>query len=233
MTDKKMTGREILIAAMEQYDITYCNEFPPIEAELQFDKECEKNLRKLMRRLNNPFRNYFNTAGKRAAGIAVAILVFFGCSMTVSAVHKPIVEFLMEIAQGHDWFRFSREDIVKAPQSIEVVYALDIPDDYKLAESKDFDTWIERTWLDCEGNEIFFSQETLGHVSTLDNETADSALLSLENGQKIVCREKHNKKSFFWNTNEYQFFLSITGDFSQEECLQIIESMFVEKGEIE
>lgn len=225
MTDKKMTGREILIAAMEQYDITYCDEFPPIEAELQFDKECEKNLRKLMRRLNNPFRNYFNTAGRRAAGIAAAILVFFGCSMTVSAVRKPVVEFLTNVYEKLVEFFFDEESITNAPSTIETVYALGCePEGYELKEIERANVYVKYILSDDNGNEIVFSQNVLGGVITLDNEKSNYTIF-YSSGVKIGYVEKFGVKAFEWNSSEYKFSLTVPSGFSLEECVILIESL--------
>lgn len=225
MTDKKMTGREILIAAMEQYDITYCDEFPPIEADLLFDEESEKNLRKLIRRLNNPFRNYFNTTGRRVAGIAAAILVFFGCSMSVSAVRKPVVEFFTNVYEQLVEFFFADESIVNAPSTIETVYTLGyVPEGYQLTELKQHATYIEYVLRNENGLEIVFSQNVLGGVVTLDNENSNySILYSLDN--KIGYIEKLGVKAFEWNSSEYKFSLTVPADISLEECMILIESL--------
>lgn len=225
MTDKKMTGREILIAAMEQYDITYCDEFPPIEAELQFDEECEKNLRKLIRRLNNPFQRYFNTAGRRVAGIAAAILIFFGCSMTVSAVRKPVVEFLINVYEKLVEFFFDEESIANAPSTIETVYTLGyIPEGYELKEIKRRSGFIDYTWKNENGSQIFMSQRILAGTSTLDNENSNFTII-YRMGVKIAFIEKFEAKAFKWNSAEYEFYLTIPDDFSLEECMILIESL--------
>ena len=225
MTDKKMTGREILIAAMEQYDITYCDEFPPIEAELQFDEECEKNLRKLIRRLNNPFRNYFNTAGRRVAGIATAILVFFGCSMSVSAVRKSVVEFFTNVYEQLVEFFYDDESIANAPSTIETVYTLGyVPEGYELKEIERYSTRINYILRNEHGSEIVFSQKVLDGVVTLDNEKSNYSI-TYSSGIKIGYIEKLGVKAFEWNSSEYKFSLTIPDDFSLEECMILIESL--------
>lgn len=233
MTDKKMTGREIFEEAMKQYDKTYCDEFPPIEAELQFDEECEKNLRKLVRRLNNPFRNYFNTAGRRAAGIAAAILVFFGCSMTVSAVHKPVVEFFTNAYEKLVEFFFDDKSIANAPATIETVYTLGyVPEGYELVDFCQYSKKVHSEWRNNDSR-LNLIQFTLNGEYSFDNEYSDYYIMAYDNFH-IACIEKYDTKKMFWNNSEYAFELTVPSTFTEEECLLIIDSIIKssEKGGI-
>lgn len=225
MTETKMTGREILIAAMEQYDITYCDEFPPIEADLLFDEECEKNLRKLIRRLNNPFRNYFNTVGKRAAGIAAAILVFFGCSMSVSAVRKPVVEFFTNAYEKLVEFFFDDESVANAPSTIETVYTLGyVPEGYELMSS-DLSKYQNRIIWERDSNEcIIFIQSTLDGVVSYDNEESKYELIETNNFS-VVFVKKHDLLMLFWSDNQYKYSLDVYGGLTLDECVALIESI--------
>ena len=236
MTDKKMTGREILIAAMEQYDITYCDEFPPIEAELQFDKECEKNLRKLIRRLNNPFRNYFNTAGRCAAGIAAAILVMicflaFSKDILTYGERKFTSEFYSYTREDSPdiiYYRFPLGDIESAPKSLRTLFEISyIPEGYELVEhtlnrfgSKENLYYYENTG----GEYIIFQQSTLGHG--IGFYLPQFAVEEWQYQDIMIVYAKNDRCTYiYWGNYGYTFKLELSSGLSEEECMKIFESV--------
>ena len=97
MSKKKMTGRKVLEEALRGCCSTYCDQYPRYEGEIDLGDDYENYMDNLIKRSKNLFRRYFNTAGRRVAGIAAAMLIAFSCSMTVKAVREPVVEFFANI----------------------------------------------------------------------------------------------------------------------------------------
>ena len=59
------------------------------------------------------------------------MLIAFSCSMTVSAIREPVVEFFTNVYEKLLEMVFDEEDIATAPNTIETVYSLGtIPDGY-------------------------------------------------------------------------------------------------------
>ena len=225
MNEKNLTGEAVLKEALYQYSLTYCDEFPPCDEEIHLDEIYQRKMEKLIKRSKNPFQRYFNTAGKRAAGIAAAILVFFGCSMTVSAVRKPVVEFFTNAYEKLVEFFYDDESIANAPSMIETVYTLGyVPEGYELKEIKRRSGFIDYTWKNENGSQIFMSQRILAGTSTLDNENSNFTII-YRLGVKIAFIEKFSGKAFKWNSAEYEFYLTVPNDFSLEECMILIESL--------
>lgn len=225
MTETKMTGRDILEEAIKQYDKTYCDSFLSIDKDLPFDEECEKNLRKLMRRLNNPFRLYFNTAGKRVAGIVAVFLLAFTCSMTVSAVRKPVVEFITNVYEKCVEFIYGEENLAKAPNTIETVYTLGvIPDGYEMDQFIIDTLTADMTWKNENDDRLVLSQGILFGSIVIDAEESGFEVITW-NGEKFTVVEKHGIKSIIWYTDEYEFSLTMPSDISNEDAFVLIDSI--------
>lgn len=226
MSDQKMTGEEILQEALRQYSATYCDEFPPTEDDVHLSEDYQRKMEKLIQRSKNPFQRYFNTVGRRVAGIAAAILIFFGCSMTVSAVRKPVVEFLMNITGKYAWLLFDESFTQSGPNTIEVVYTLDaVPEGYELTDAKTFEKFVDFVWRNQNDEFIHFSQHTLKNKFVYDLEEAKYEIVISETGQKIFFLEKNEVKSFHWTTSDYVFDLSVSGEYSMDACLNMIKSI--------
>ena len=113
MSKKKMTGREVLEEALRRYCSVYCDQYPRYEGEIDLGDDYENYMNNLIKRSKNPFQRYFNTIGKRVAGIAAALLIVFSCSMTVSAVREPVVEFFTNIHEKFVEIFFDESIVVK------------------------------------------------------------------------------------------------------------------------
>lgn len=225
MTDKKMTGREIFEEAMRQYDNSYCDEFPPIEADLQFNELYESDMLKLKRRINNPFLKCCNTIGRHIAGIIVVATIVFSCSMTISAVREPVVEFFTNIYEKFVEIFFDKDDIAKAPDTIEIVYTLGmIPDGYVMDQFIITDVLADMTWIHENGDRLVLSQDVLDGFLILDVEESNYDIIEW-NGKRIAFVEKYGVKYFFWNFEEYAFSLTASSNISKEESLALIDSL--------
>ena len=97
MTDKELSGRNRLKEAMKLSDQTYLDKYPPTENKIQYSKKYLKYIDRLTKQTQSPFYQYFNTLGKRVAGIVIAATMIFCSSMTVKAVREPVVEFFTNI----------------------------------------------------------------------------------------------------------------------------------------
>ena len=225
MSKKKMTGREVLEEALRGCCSTYCDQYPRYEGEIDLGDDYENYMNNLIKRSKNPFQRYFNTIGKRVAGIAAAILIVFSCSMTVSAVREPVVEFFTNIYEKFVEIFFEEDAIAKAPDTIETVYILGtIPGDYVIDHFIIDDVATDMIWRNNDGNRIVFSQGILHGSFVVDTEETAYDIIE-RNGKKIAYSEKYGIKSFFWNSTEYEFSLTIPSNISNEEAFVLIESI--------
>ena len=225
MTDKELSGRIRLREAMKLSDRTYLDKYPPIENEIKYSEKYLKYIDRLIKQTKSPFYKYFNTFGKRVAGIAAAILIAFGCSMTVKAVREPVVEFFANIYEKFVEIFFGEDDIAKAPNTIETVYTLGfIPDGYMVDRFYVDDYMTDMAWKNRNGDRLVLSQGILDGSFIIDTEEADYHIIE-RNNKKIAYSEKYGRKYFFWNSEEYEFSLTMSSHISEEEALALIDSL--------
>ena len=225
MSKKKMTGREVLEEALRRYCSVYCNQYPRYEGEIDLGDDYENYMNNLIKRSKNPFQRYFNTIGKRVAGIAAALLIVFSCSMTVSAVREPVVDFFTNIHEKFVEIFFEEDDIAKTPDTIETVYNLGyVPEGYELIEQKISNYGIDFTWRNSDGDIIRFSQDVLQGEVTLDYEDSNYSIIYASN-LKIVYVDKLGQRALFWNNSTYSFSMIVSMNLSLDECTHLIESM--------
>ena len=98
MTDKELSGRARLKEALKLSDQTYIDKHPPIEQKVQYSPNYLKRVERLTKQKKSPFYGYFRTIGSRVAIAMAAILIIFGCSMTVEAVRAPVFQFIETVS---------------------------------------------------------------------------------------------------------------------------------------
>ena len=225
MSKKRMNGREVLEEALRQCCADYCEEIPRSEEDIDLGEDYEKYMNSLIRRSKKPFRRCFDTAGKRAAGIAAAFLVMIGCTMSVSAVRKPIVGFLTNTYDKYVELFFDENDIEKAPTKIETVYTLGaVPEGYVQESTFLNEVRSSITWINDKNHQIILTQTVLDGNITVDNEHNELETVEM-NGMTVIYIVTQHYRCYFWNDNEYQFSLDLSTEISHEMALNMIGSM--------
>ena len=194
-------------------------------AEIHYSEKYERYMARLLRAQKRPWWQYTNTVGKKVAVIALVILFAFGASMSVSAVRKPVVEFIVNVYERFVEIFFGEEDIAEAPCEMDTIYTLGkVPEGYKLVGSYYQKNSVRFVWEDDEGNSIKFSQNFLNSKATYDYENSNYALVSVA-GTEVAMIEKLDRKMFYWNSDEYAFLMRASDNFSLEECVDLINSL--------
>ena len=225
MRKKKKTGREALEEALRKSFADYHWQFPDSEEEIHLGKDYENYMDGLIRRSKNPTPLHFRTAWGRAACVAAAVLIAFTCSMTVSAVRTPIVNFLTNAYDQFTEILFDDADIEKAPSTIETVYTLGyVPEGYAKEQFYVYALSTNMTWKNENGDRIILLQGTLEGSLMLDPEESDYAIFE-ENGKRIIYIQKIGIKSFYWNSEKYEFQLVVPENMPQEEVFLLIDSL--------
>ena len=225
MRKKKKTGREALEEALRKSFADYHRQFPDSEEEIHLGKDYENYMDGLIRRSKNPTPLHFRTAWGRAACVAAAVLIAFTCSMTVSAVRTPVVNFLTNAYDQFTEILFDDADIEKAPSTIETVYTLGyVPEGYAKEQFYVYALSTNMTWKNENGDRIILLQGTLEGSLMLDPEESDYAIFE-ENGKRIIYIQKFGIKSFYWNSEKYEFQLVVPENMPQEEVFLLIDSL--------
>lgn len=194
-------------------------------AEIHYSEKYERHMARLLRAQKRPWWQYTNTVGKKVAVIALVILVAFGASMSVSAVRKPVVEFIVNVYERFVEIFFGEEDIAETPCEMDTIYTLGkVPEGYELVERKLQKTSVRFVWKDDKGNSIKFSQHIFDSKGTYDYEYSNYVIVNVLE-KKIVVIEKQDQKMFCWNSSDFAFAMRMPSNFSLEECVELIESL--------
>ena len=188
-------------------------------------EEYTRNMEKLIRAQKRPLWNYTNTVGKKVAVIALVILLAFGASMSVSAVRKPVVEFIVNVYERFVEIFFGEDDMMEAPCGMDTIYALgNLPEGYELVESEIGRTHTKFVWQNKKCQKIIFSQYTLYGMETIDVEKSAFKIFCLDDRQ-IGYAYKHDMHKLFWMDDMYFYALCIQSEFLEQDVVDMVESI--------
>lgn len=194
-------------------------------AEIHYSEKYERYMARLLRAQKRPWWQYTNTVGKKVAVIALVILFAFGASMSVSAVRKPVVEFIVNVYERFVEIFFGKEDIAEAPYEMDTIYTLGkVPEGYELVRNELWGNSVRFVWKDDEGNSIKFSQYVFDSKATYDYENSNYVVMNVS-GIKVAMIEKQNRKMFCWNSDDFAFSMNVPRCFSLNECAELIGSL--------
>lgn len=199
--------------------------------EIHYSEKYERHMARLLRAQKRPWWQYTNTVGKKVAVIALVILFAFGASMSVSAVRKPVMEFIVNVYERFVEIFFGEEDIAEAPCEMDTIYTLGkVPEGYELVESYYLKNSVCFVWEDDEGNSIKFSQYALITKTTYDYDESEYEIVYSDT-MKIILVDKFGMRSLYWNSDEYAFMMSVPNSYTSEECIAWMESVtLINKG---
>ena len=197
------------------------------KSDTQITTELENICKKARKNKSRSIFWYINTTGKRVAAFFIVVGLLCGFSAGVYAIREPITEFFLNVKEKFSEVLFNTEDIEKAPTAIDTVYTLGyVPEGYELAETSITEHKVNFVWENQKADYIDFAQYILKSSSTVDTEKFDCSIFYVNN-MKVICLEKHINKTYFWNTNEYAFSLTAPISITNDDLIQIIESLTI------
>lgn len=190
---------------------------------IHYSEEYERHMNRLLRAQNRPWWQYTNTMWKKVAVIVLVVFFVFSASMSVSAVRKPIVEFIINVYERFVEIFFGEMAVADAPANVEIVYTLrNVPEGYELVSHQYFGNYWECVWRSNE--DLILTQRILDGNATLDFEDANYIVVCASDFD-VICIDKLGRKMMYWNSEDYAFSLSVSNIFSLEECIVLIESL--------
>ena len=202
-------------------------ELAPAE-DVFFSPQYEKKMARLIKRQKRPYWKFTNTVGKRIAIIALAFLMLFGLSMTVEAVREPVISFIENVFEKFSELFVNKSETQNAPDIIEEVYTLSgLPDEYEEVLFYNTEILVKTVWSD-EKNEISFSQSKLNSKITFDIESSETKRILLNNTE-VFYNYKNQKTQIFWRNNFYMFIIEYSDFASENEMIELYESVVIRK----
>ncbi|MBQ8496503.1 MAG: hypothetical protein IJ489_03490 [Clostridia bacterium] len=227
MNDRQDIGLEKLREAFQAVNAEEWEHTDKIpKEELIYSEAYERKMEALIRVQKRPYLRYFNSVGKRAAMIALVILMTFGLSMSISAVRKPIVNFFIRVHTSFTELFFAKDDIEKAPERIEALYTFDrLPPKSEWLTQFINEKDVTTTWANDTVN-LTLVQTTLDTSLFVSDGVAELRKIELA-GREVTVIEKFGVKVYLWNTEEYAFHLVVKGYLGEEETARIMDSLTV------
>ena len=175
MAENKYIRNKTIREAFEQLDAWEEDQLDiDFTEEIHFSEKYERYMARLLRAQKKPWWQYTNTVAKKVAVIALVILLTFGASMSVSAVRKPVVEFIVNVYERFVEIFFGEDDIAEASCELETIYTLGkLPEGYELVECQIRKNYVHFVRQDVEGNIVKFSQHIFNSRGTYDYEKSN------------------------------------------------------------
>ena len=226
MAENKYVRNKTIREAFEQLDAWEEDQLDiDFTEEIHFSEKYERYMARLLRAQKKPWWQYTNTVAKKVAVIALVILLTFGASMSVSAVRKPVVEFIVNVYERFVEIFFGEDDIAEASCELETIYTLGkLPEGYELVECQYRTHFVKFTWKDEEEHSIKLSQYIFDSKATYDYENSNYMIVNMS-GLKVAIIEKQDRKMFCWNLGDFAFSMSVPRNFSLEESADLIKSL--------
>ena len=224
MKKSENIGLQKLKDAFKEINSEELNNLNIPKEDFEFSERYKKNMEKLLAKQRKPYFRYFNTAGKRAVACILIVAMLFASSMTIEAVREPVVEFFVSVYEKFAEIFFGDDEIENSPDAIEEIYTLGyVPEGYEFVGRENNSICVESIWKNGDKT-ITFYQFILKGNELVDYESSNYTLTKISNIDAIII-EKNDIKILYWNNNKYSFKLYIPTYFSNQDIINIIESM--------
>ncbi len=217
--------REAFMAYNEKYlsEVTDLKQY----ANISIPDTLEERMRKLIRKQTKPLYKLWNTAGKRAACIFIAILIVFSSlTFSVKALREPIVEFISKTYRQFTEILFPQDvlsDNLESLSNIEPHWPSYIPLGYSLSSEEHFVLSAQRIYSDSNGMILSIEQSySDGQKIHIDTEQAICRDVMIGNIRGIYS-EKDGERTLFFTSNNQAYIIS--GIISETEIIRIAESI--------
>lgn len=182
----------------------------------------EKRMDKLIKAVNRPSWRWVNTAAKRVALFAIALLLLFSAAFSVKAIREPIIRFFTEIYEKYIVIGFEGD----TSKTIEYVYSIsEIPEGYKVVDEWRDVTGALTTLEGPNGALLQLDQSitVIGDIF-LDNEQGTITHHTVDS-MPVLFYESENLTMAIWAHDSYSFTLTHHGEIALETMFDIIRSI--------
>ena len=184
-----------------------------------FSRRHEKKMRRLIKRQRKPYFRLISTAGRRAACIALAIVVVSASAMSVKAVRKTFFDFVTNVFSDHKTVTTDSESRGGYPKTIEEEYRITaLPDGYKQVYCQRTETMVDIPYY-SEESRILFAQHTKDSFSITFTDEAKIEDCIDSDGQKYQVVSAGYESVYIWDNGRYIF--EITGSLDREKMIEI------------
>lgn len=188
-----------------------------------FSKKHEKKMTKLIKRQRKPYFNLISSAGRRAACIIVAIVVFSASALSVKAVREAVFKFITNVFSDHNVVNVESDSDSGYPETIqEEYYIFDLPEGFAQSQVDKTDNSLSIVYSYGESR-IIFEQHTLsGFKLNIDNEHNNFEEYTDTDGIVYKIATSKDNTIIIWSNDDYAFM--ITSNLNKDEVLKLCRS---------
>ena len=196
------------------------NNLPDVEP--NFSLKFEKKMQKLIKRRSHSYYPLIATAGRRAACIIAAVIIIAAAPLSVKAVRDAVKEFVIKIFSDHQNVAVSTI-AENAPETIEEVYTIDVPEGFELTEEVVTDGWIILRYTNGE-KYIDFKQYVLSSFLTdIDNERTTMEIIIQDDVEyQFYNYENGYRYEMIWKNGNYVF--NVCSNLDKESFIELCKS---------
>lgn len=192
--------------------------------------DFEDKMAKLICGNKKQYRGLAGFSARRIACIALVVLTMFGTAMSVKAIRKPIVRFLVETNEKFAMMISSGQKETTMPETIEKAYTLS-----DCLRSKGYEMTLESTetlvhyevYEDASGNKIVFNQSVLASTYI----TIDAGNLLIEdisvNNNSGKYHQNKATVNLVWTDSGYVFEITAPSSVGREDLINIAKGLKV------
>lgn len=218
---------DILIRALDAY-AKECDEALPMEEGSEaFSEAFEKNMQNLIKRQKRFYFSYIHTFGKRAACIALVVIVgLFATVFSVKALREPFVDFVVETYNKFTKiFTAGEQSNINEKPVFEIYEPQYIPQGFTAEESVMTDAVYNRIYTTTDGRFIDYSQGIGENAqSYIDAETTVYEKIFVHSFEAVYYESKGVNGVVF---SDGYYIFSVSGYVSKEDILKIAESITI------
>ena len=226
MSMKKDEFFEILrIYASKEFEHIPQNED---EIDYEFSKSFETKMSIIFKNLNSKNESQKSNSISRRKTIAIlvaAILIMLTGVMSVGAIRKPIVNFVVEKYEDFIDFLFQGD----VSNKIEYVYSFNpVPENFVETNKSSNDNTVRVEYINSStGDEIILEQRiTEGTQGSWDAQNGNTTTVMLNN--TLIYFYKYNTAPIYlarWINDTYSFTLTYYGNITEKELIELVKSI--------
>ena len=182
---------------------------------------------KLIKRQRKPYFKLISTAGRRAACIVAAVLIFSASALSVEAVRNAVFDFISKIFSDHNVVTVESGTDSGYPETIEKEYYIsELPNGFKETDRMKSNVAIDIFYSNNE-KYVAFSQHTKSDFEQyIDNENTKFTEVE-ESGSIYMTLINESDITYIWDNGEYIFI--VQSNLDKDTVLNLCKSTKVKK----
>lgn len=220
-----MTKEELFNAFREVASEEFAHIPDEDDIDYEFSERFNKKMDKLFKRIERNCSYPTDSLLKRIIAVSAAILIVFAGLMSVSAIRKPVVNFVLEFFEKYIDFGFSGD----VSQEIEYEYGFsEIPEGFELiTKISDYDiAYCEYKNKSTDAEIIFEQTISDGKWISVDNEHGKTTIEQIGKTQVFLYEGiEQNYYQANWTIQTYSLTMIHYGDIEKDAFLDLVESI--------